>query len=209
MEDRMMLQMQTLLQTHINQLTTTNNGGDNNHNNEREEHANNLADYPLYNWSGQLHPVPNNFKLPVNINTSSLWTLYFHGDNSSNPKIPPYKVLKQFDISANDLTYFSKARFVVNVIATMAFKAGLFMVEGQDKNNDTFILSSKQINFAISNLSFAESRTVYNEGFDEVILRVHPNSQRNASICFTTLYKRIKMYDKTHQDTKLGDHIKK
>ena len=111
-------------------------------------------------------------------------------------------------MSKTDLSYFCKARFVVNIIALMAYRAGLFEIPGKNRHDLASTLSTKEINIAISNLSFSESKLIYNKGVQDLLLIVHPNSQRSSSIVYTTLYKRIKNYDKASL-TKLGSFISK
>lgn len=53
--------------------------------------------FSLYNWSdGSMHPVPEHFKFPNNINTKTLFELWYRGNVEA--KIGPYKSIQSRDL---------------------------------------------------------------------------------------------------------------
>ena len=132
---------------------------------------------------------------------------------------------KDFAGDNNDVTYFTKARCVVGVIAAMAFKAGNFTITGYDVA--TYPLIRKQLDRALSVKPIIELNSVFKCGYEH-LLRIlekcytlnevyeeehRPDAHGSLSraliqISYSTLYKRIKKYEKFNPENSLCSLIK-
>lgn len=94
-ENRLKTAVQAEISTHSNNSNCT--IGDN--------------EFDSYTWGGHIHPVPANFRLPVN-NVKTMWDLWLSGDKSK--KIAPYRFITGKDLVRSDHGSLSKLRFLMN-----------------------------------------------------------------------------------------------
>ena len=175
-------------------------GAENNRGDEDAAEQNGSNTPTWYFWAGRMNRLPELYKFPVSVSVKFVWDLYFFGDQSPNQRLPPFRTLEFRDFSNNNsVSYFSKARTVLNVIAILAYRNGKFEIAHRDL--ETVIaartrIKRKEIDRALSEKEYACLNGIFQCGYDALLTLVYDDpGDRVAQISYSTLYKKVLSYD--------------
>jgi hypothetical protein len=139
----------------------------------------------VFHWNNRFNRLPEDYSFPVGVNSKVIWDLYFFGER--NLKLVAFKWLEYRDfggtrkVKANNVTYFTKSRTVVNVIAFSALKAEKFVVPGYSVDSRTAI-PRQTLDRALAGKSFTEMSDICQVGHENLLDLVHSGRGRSVQI---------------------------
>ena len=110
------------------------------------------------------------------IPVKSIWDFYYYDE--MRQKLGPFKNLERRVFlpprsAVNQFRYFSKARFVVSVIALQAFKVKKFTIPRKDVNSAKILKKGSQLRFNLKDLHGNEWHIQC--GYNELLALVYPD----------------------------------